>query len=89
MANSGCPTQLGGEKGPSLGTILAYELKVRKEAVSMVIYDGITLAAALEKARKDTEIREAHFTTPTMADALSSILSKSSGFPSSSFGPSA
>ena len=55
----------------------------------MVTYDGITLAAALEKARKETEIREAHFTTPTMADALSSILSKSSGFPSSSSGPSA
>ena len=88
VANFRFPTQLG-EKGPSWGTILAYELKVRKEAVSMVTYDGITLAAALEKALKDTEIREAHFTTPTMADALSSILSKSSGFPSSSSGPGA
>ena len=78
-----------GRRDQAGGTILAYELKVRKEAVSMVTYDGITQAAALDEGRKDTEIREAHFTTPTMADALSSILSKSSGFPSSSSGPGA
>ena len=88
VANFRFPTQLGVRRDQA-GAPTWPKLKVRKEAVSMVTYDGITLAAGLEKARKDTEIREAHFTTPTMADALSSILSKSSGFSSSSSGPGA
>ena len=57
VANFRFPTQLG-EKGPSWGTILANELKGRKEAVSMVTYDGITLPRQQGKGQRQDKGQE-------------------------------
>ena len=59
-----------GDKSPHWSTVLAYELRIRKEAVTKVVYEKATPGQALESARRDTELRELHLITPTIADVV-------------------
>jgi hypothetical protein len=49
---------------PQWDQVLTYDFEVRTKAYELVIYDGITLTAALVAARKDSEIRNLHLITP-------------------------
>lgn len=54
---------------PTFKSVLHYEHQVRKEMVRLG-NEGIQLQEALERARKDTVIKERHFITPTSLAAL-------------------
>ena len=62
------PTAQGGDQNsgfrPPWTTVLAYEFRLRKEAFRLVNEEGSTLADALTKVCKDTELKEVYFTTP-------------------------
>ena len=53
-------------------TVLEYEQQLRRAAVRLVNYDGMTLAAAMEHARRDVELRSKYFLTPTLATLVAS-----------------
>ena len=74
----------GVKHGPAWTTILEYELQMRKAAVKLITFDGLDIAAALKKVRKDQELRAKYFTTPSlslMALANSAPPGSSSGAP--------
>ena len=48
---------------PPWNIVLAFEHKLRREAMKKVNHDGETLAAALEAATKDSDLKESYFTT--------------------------
>ena len=54
----------GVKHGLAWTTILEYGLQIRKAATKSINFDGMDIAAALKKARKDTELRDKYFTTP-------------------------
>jgi hypothetical protein len=62
---------------PEWATILSYEHELRKEAVRLVQYEGLDIAAALLAARKDVEIRERCFTAPCLAGMVRASLPQS------------
>ena len=49
---------------PDWKQVFTYEFEIRKMMTRPVLYDGMTLAAALKAARKDTEVKETFFNTP-------------------------
>ena len=49
-----------GERAPPWETVLTYELTTRKDAIPCAIYEEMSLAQAMEEARKCTELREQH-----------------------------
>eukprot|EP00435_Cladocopium_sp_Y103_P036681 s256_g9.t1 len=61
------PSSSGGNTAqkvrPDWGVILAYEQKLRKEAMKKV-QDGHTLADAMEAVIRDPDLKEVYFTTP-------------------------
>ncbi|OLP76746.1 hypothetical protein AK812_SmicGene43280, partial [Symbiodinium microadriaticum] len=72
------PTAQGSDQNagfrPPWTTVLAYEFRLRKEAFRLVNEEGETLADALAKVCKDTELKEVYFTTPlALASAEGSV----------------
>ncbi|CAE7822684.1 unnamed protein product, partial [Symbiodinium necroappetens] len=72
------PTAQGSDQSagfrPPWTTVLAYEFRLRKEAFRLVNEEGETLAEALTKVCKDTELKEVYFTTPlALASAEGSV----------------
>ncbi len=59
-------TVAGRTSVPDWAIVLDYEQALRREAVKRVVYDGMDLKSALHSARKDTELREAHFVTQAL-----------------------
>jgi hypothetical protein len=53
--------------------VLSFEYQLRREAVRLILYEQITLGVALERARKDMQLKERYFTTPLGFSALSSL----------------
>lgn len=49
---------------PDWQIVLAYELKLRREAMKLVSNKGYSLADALEAVTKDSDLKESYFTTP-------------------------
>jgi hypothetical protein len=64
--------------------VLSFEYQIRREAVRLILYEQITLGAALERARKDMQLKERYFTTPLGFSALASL----QHFSALSLGPS-
>ena len=62
---------------PDWAIVLAYEQKLRKEAMKRVL-EGHTLAEAMVSVTKDADLKEAYFTTPV---ALKSAVSDGHGHP--------
>ena len=64
------PTSEGSQQKlrPDWSIVLAYEQKLRKEAMKRVI-EGHTLADALTSVIKDADLKEAYFTTPVALKA--------------------
>ena len=60
---------------PPWQVVLSFELKLRSEAMKMVIDDGSRLADALEAVTKDPSLKEAFFTTPLALHSLQSLSS--------------
>ena len=54
---------------PPWNIVLAFEHKLRREAMKKVNHDGETLAAALEAVTKDSDLKESYFTTPLALQA--------------------
>ena len=71
------PTSEGAQQKlrPDWAIVLAYEQKLRKEAMRRVM-EGHTLADALNSVIKDADLKEAYFTTPVALKA--SLSGKSS-----------
>jgi hypothetical protein len=53
--------------------VLSYEYQIRREAVRLILYEQITLGEALERARKDMQLRERYFTTPLGFCAMAAL----------------
>ena len=49
---------------PEWPIVLAYEQKLRREAMKLVTQEGHTLADALRAVTRDADLKEAYFTTP-------------------------
>ena len=67
VANLRLPSSSGKEHfppRPPWTIVLAFEYKLRAEAMRMVVEDGETIAGALEKVTKDPSLKETYFTTP-------------------------
>ena len=67
VANLRMPSSNGKEQfppRPPWTIVLAFEYKLRTEAMRMVVEDGETIAGALEKVVKDPSLKETYFTTP-------------------------
>ena len=67
VANLRLPSSSGKEQfppRPPWTIVLAFEYKLRAEAMRMVVEDGETIAGALEKVVKDPSLKETYFTTP-------------------------
>lgn len=60
---------------PPFAYVLAYEHQMRKETVKL-LNDGEEIVAALEKARKDVNIKERFFITPASMSALTASQGK-------------
>ena len=60
---------------PDWSIVLSFEQKLRKEAMKLVVKDGVTLADALHRVIRDAELKETYFTTPV---ALRAAMSSSS-----------
>ena len=60
---------------PDWSIVLSFEQKLRKEAMKLVVKDGVTLADALHRVIRDAELKETYFTTPV---ALRAAMSPSS-----------
>ena len=60
---------------PPWQVVLSFELKLRSEAMKMVIDDGVRLADALEAVTKDPSLKESFFTTPLALHSLQSLSS--------------
>ena len=60
------PTQAGESQRlkPDWAIVLAFEYKLRKEAMKLVTNSGHTLADALAAVIRDPDLKEAYFTTP-------------------------
>jgi hypothetical protein len=68
------PTSDGGQQKlkPDWSIVLAFEHKLRKEAMRLVANEGYTLANALKAVTKDADLKEAYFTTPVALRAAAS-----------------
>ena len=68
------PTSDGGQQKlkPEWSIVLAFEHKLRKEAMRLVANEGYTLANALRTVTKDADLKEAFFTTPVALRAAAS-----------------
>ena len=60
---------------PPWQVVLSFELKLRTEAMKMVIDDGSKLSDALEAVTKDPSLKESFFTTPLALHSLQSLSS--------------
>ena len=59
---------------PDWRIVLGYELKLRQEAMKLVVNKGYTLADALEAVTKDSDLKESYFTTPlALKGAMGSV----------------
>ena len=56
---------------PDWSIVLAYEFKLRQEAMKMVVHEGRTLADALVAVTRDADLKEAFFTTPVALKSAS------------------
>jgi len=68
------PTSDGGQQKlkPDWSIVLAFEHKLRKEAMRLVANEGYTLANALRTVTRDADLKEASFTTPVALRAAAS-----------------
>ena len=57
---------------PEWPIVLAYEQKLRREAMKLVTQEGHTLADALRAVTRDADLKEAYFTTPVALRAAQS-----------------
>eukprot|EP00435_Cladocopium_sp_Y103_P044637 s1164_g12.t1 len=57
---------------PDWGIVLAFEHKLRKEAMRLVTHESQTLSNALRAVIKDADLKEAFFTTPVALRAAAS-----------------
>ena len=67
VANLRLPSSTGKDQRPTRppwAIVLAFEHKLRSEAMRMVVDDGETIASAMEKVTKDPSLKETYFTTP-------------------------
>ena len=67
VANLRLPSSTGKDQHPTRppwAIVLAFEHKLRSEAMRMVVDDGETIASAMEKVTKDPSLKETYFTTP-------------------------
>ena len=71
-----------GEVGPAWALVLAYELKLRREAFKLVNAQTHTLHEALQHVIKSSEIKEIHFTTPLAIMSASRSRGADGGGPS-------
>ena len=60
---------------PEWPIVLAYEQKLRREAMKLVTQEGHTLADALRAVTRDADLKEAFFTTPVALRAAQSAQS--------------
>ena len=60
----------GSGRSPAWATVLTYEQELRTEALRLVVHEGFELKTALVAARKDTELREMHFVSPTLLSLI-------------------
>ena len=58
---------------PDWAIVLAYEFKLRKEAMKLVVHEGHTLADALGAVTRDADLKEAYFTTPMALRSASQV----------------
>lgn len=54
---------------PPWQVVLSYEFHVRKQACRLIMFEGMDFAAAMAKARRCTETKEKHFSTPVALSA--------------------
>ncbi|CAE6964686.1 unnamed protein product [Symbiodinium natans] len=67
---------------PPWHSVLSYEFRLRKEAFRLVNEERVTLATALERVVRDTELKELCFTTPlalSLADGSPTKFRKGNG----------
>ena len=57
---------------PDWSIVLSFEQKLRKEAMKLVVKDGVTLAESLQRVIRDAELKETYFTTPVALRAAMS-----------------
>ena len=58
---------------PDWSIVLAYEYKLRKEAMKLVVHEGRTLADAMVAVTRDADLKEAFFTTPVALKSSSQV----------------
>eukprot|EP00435_Cladocopium_sp_Y103_P013098 s2653_g3.t1 len=68
---------------PDWSIILNYEHRLRREAFKLVVREGATLAEALGRVIRDSDLKETYFTTPVALKAAMS--SQQEGFQQSKF----
>ena len=78
---------VGGASAPSWAVVLDYEQAIRREAVKKIVYEGHDVKAALEAARKDAELKEAHFVTKALFDMVAPLRGRTPAPPGLSTGP--
>ena len=64
---------------PNWQTVLSYELQVRRMACRYVNEAGITLAAALEQAARDSGLKERYLTTPMAVSIAMNAVAQAKG----------
>lgn len=69
-----CCTFRSGESStkvkPDWHIVLGYELKLRREAMKLVVNKGYTLGDALDAVTRDSDLKESYFTTPLARDGI-------------------
>ena len=65
VANLRLPSSTGKDTRPPWAVVLAFEHKLRAEAMRMVVDDGETIASAMEKVTKDPSLKET-YTSPRL-----------------------
>ena len=58
---------------PDWAIVLAYEFKLRKEAMKLVVHEGHTLSDAMAAVTRDADLKEAYFTTPMALRSASQV----------------
>lgn len=66
-------TEFGQKVKPDWSIVLAYEYKLRKEAMKLVTQQSKTLSEALHLVTKDADLKEAFFTTPIALKAAGAL----------------
>lgn len=66
-------TEFGQTVKPDWSIVLAYEYKLRKEAMKLVTQQSKTLSEALHLVTKDADLKEAFFTTPIALKAAGAL----------------